>query len=171
MPKKPSRLQIFFALLIFGGLAALLWTAKHPYEIYHEKPLPAITLTDLEGKRFTTNRWVGRHPVVINLMASWCGPCRAELPELRELGKHIPVYAIAWQDRAPILEAVLKKSGNPFKEVGLDEQGQLMYILGVNGIPTTLFLDSEGRLAHVREGAMTKGEVAAKWVPFVKTLR
>jgi len=169
MIKTLTPFRIGLAVVIFGGLIAVMWAAKHPYDIYREKPLPGIALTGLDGREFTSREWVGK-PIAINIMASWCGPCREELPELAELGQHIPVYAIATQDSAERLKALFEKRGNPFRGVGIDSVGQMMFLLRVNGIPTTLFLDSSGRIAFVREGAMEKGEVEARLLPIIRQI-
>ncbi len=170
MNKKITPYRLTMAIVIFGGLILIMWFSDHPYEIYHKKPLPGIELTRLDGTEFSSADWMGK-PIAINIMASWCGPCRQELPELEELNKHLPVYAIATQDSAERLEALFEKKGNPFRDVGIDNFGKIMMLLRVNGIPTTLFLDSQHRIAFVREGAMAKGEVKEKLMPVIEKIK
>jgi cytochrome c biogenesis protein CcmG, thiol:disulfide interchange protein DsbE len=130
-----------------------------------------MRLTDLEGKEFSSHDWADKGPIAINILASWCGPCRNELPLLEELNDHIPVYAIATQDDPEKLKALFEKRGNPFAAVGIDNAGQMMFTLRTNGIPTTLFLDGSHRLAFVKEGALTPGEVEEKLAEKIKLLR
>lgn len=155
-------LKVAVTFVVFGGIVALVWLAQPPLRIYREKPLPNFPLTTLEGEAFASNDWRTGRPIVINFFASWCGPCRAEMPELAELAKHIPVYGVAVQDDPAKVKAMLEKDGNPFAAVGVDSHGVMSGHLEIRGLPTTLVLDGLGQISYVQEGPIQPGEVKSK---------
>jgi cytochrome c biogenesis protein CcmG/thiol:disulfide interchange protein DsbE len=113
--------------------------------------LPAVSLPCFTGGRpVPLNRGYGT-PTVINLWASWCGPCRQELPEMqsyadRAAGK-VTVLTVDVQDT--------RKAGLSFaRDAGVrlptlyDEEGALLHGIGRGSLPVTLLLDATGRLVH-----------------------
>ena len=97
---------------------------------------------------------------LVNIFASWCAPCREELPVLLALkdhvaeldgAQHFQMAGISYRDRAADSRRLLGSVGNPFSRVGSDPQGGGLIDWGVYGIPETLIFDSEGvvRLKYV----------------------
>jgi len=153
IPKKKLRWwQIMLAVLLFGGLSLSVWMAEHPFALYQRQPMPALTLVTPEGKEFSTAEWRGAH--IINIFASWCGPCKKEIPELQLLAKELPIYGIAWQDSPEKLQPWLEDNKPPFTAVGLDNGMELMRKLRVGGVPITIVVAEDGRIAYVHEGAV-----------------
>lgn len=164
-----KHLKTLLAVVIFGACIALVWLAKTPLELYREKPLPAFALRTLGGENITTADWQTGKPIVLNFFASWCSPCREEMPELALLNKEIPVYGIAMQDSPDQLTKMFEKTGNPFTAVGIDG-GAMAQHLEVYALPTTLVLDSLGQVSYVHQGPIAKGEAESKLIPLVKHL-
>lgn len=112
--------------------------------------LPDITLDCLGGgTQVDLSRLVGT-PTVINLWASWCAPCREELPLLakadREFGSSVRVLGIDFDDPAPddAIE-LLTLSGVTYPQL-VDRDSKIRTSLGVVGLPQTVFVDAQGRM-------------------------
>lgn len=118
----------------------------------HDSPqsVPRITFTDGEGTERTLAEFRGR-VVVLNLWATWCPPCRAEMPTLDRLqaelgGPRFEVVALSVDRAGP--EAVrnfFDAEGIEYLELYIDPSMRALPRLRVAGIPTTLVLDSRGR--------------------------
>ena len=121
-------------------------------------PLPPATLVDGTGAPHGLAEFAGTG-LVINLWATWCVPCVAELPALAVLAgrlKESPVRVLALaSDRggAPVVEAFYRRHGIVGLPVWLDPKGAAGQAWGVRGIPTTLVVDAEGRERGRLEGA------------------
>ena len=99
-----------------------------------------VSLAAYEGK-----------PVVLNFWASWCAPCREELPALIELAERHPEVALVgvnYHDAAGDARALQKEIGWTWPSIG-DPQGTLGGELGLQGMPTTFFLDAEHRIVAI----------------------
>ncbi len=108
--------------------------------------LPATTLPCLGGGPALDLSTL-RGPLVVNLWAQWCLPCRAELPYFARLHKAgVDVLGVDFQDTQPELALSLAAdSGVGYPSVA-DVEGSLRAPLRVVGMPTTLFVDADGRV-------------------------
>lgn len=96
-------------------------------------------------------------PIVVNLFASWCAPCRVEHPLLVELAETHPdrIFGLLYKDEADRGQAFLDELGDPYTAVGLDPDGQGGLDFGLTGVPETFIISADGEiLMHVR-GALT----------------
>ena len=111
--------------------------------------IPDFTATDAEGNTLDLRSLRGK-PVLLNLWATWCAPCIAELPTLDKLaieyGERMEVLAIS-QDisQTEKVAPFLEEQGLNHLEPWLDSQSDLSFALGGAPLPTTLLYDSEGR--------------------------
>jgi cytochrome c biogenesis protein CcmG/thiol:disulfide interchange protein DsbE len=98
---------------------------------------------------------------VVNLFASWCTPCIAELPYLKQLRAQsgVPLIGIAYHDKAQMLMPWLQKHGNPFDAVYLDSKGLLLGSLTINGVPETLVIAPDNRVLFRHSGVVTAQEL------------
>jgi len=102
-----------------------------------------VSLADYEGK-----------PVVLNFWASWCPPCREELPALDELARKHPEVAVVgvnYQDPPSGARRLQQELGWTFPSIG-DAGGELGSRMGLQGMPTTYFLDADHRVVGVLVG-------------------
>lgn len=124
--------------------------------------LPPLTLPCLgPGPDVDLNRLTGR-PTLVNLWATWCGPCREEMPLLQEAyarhGQDVRFLGIDTQDDPEAAAAFLSDLGIGYPHA-IDADAELLRELGVRGLPVTLAVDAEGRVVDRRVGQLTPEEL------------
>ena len=111
------------------------------------KPTPALALADLDGKAWTLASLKGR-PVLLNFWASWCEPCRAEMPSLELLAtRHekagLVVLSVNYQEALPTIKRFLEAL--PFSlPILLDREGAAAGAWTARMFPTTVLIDRHG---------------------------
>lgn len=145
--------KIFLVLFLFCGLGAQVH-AKTPGEVEEGGMLRDVQMNGLLGKSAKFSDFRGK-PLIINVWASWCGPCRDEMASLERLhkksgGKHFNVIGVSVDDYVEKASAAVKESRLSFRNF-LDHQLILEHMLGADTIPLTVLVDAKGRvLAKVR---------------------
>ncbi|MFA7668385.1 MAG: TlpA disulfide reductase family protein [Burkholderiaceae bacterium] len=134
-------------------------------------PMPDLQLMTLEEHPVTLHDYAGR-PVVLNLWASWCPPCRREMPAFQQAEAQFPRVAFVMlnQGESPQqAQAFLEEQGLALKDVLLDPASSAMRTLHSRGLPTTLFFDENGRLVDTHLGELTlaslKSTIARRFDP------
>lgn len=132
--------------------------------------VPVFTLAAVDGldRPGFGNRDFGQgRPVIVNVFASWCVPCRDEHPVLVELKRRtaLPLYGIDYKDDPKAARRFLDELGNPFDRVGADPSGRTSIDWGVYGVPETYIVDGEGRIAYKHVGPLTPAIVEAEILP------
>ncbi len=146
-------------LVAWGGLtlaASRLRQAAHP-------PLPEVTLRRMDGSATTLAALRGR-PMVVNLWATWCGPCRREMPMLVAASHAKPKVRFVFVDQgesAAAVRAFLDSENLSPRHVLVDSGSRLARYYHAPGYPTTLFLDAEGRLRDMRVGPLSRATLRA----------
>lgn len=121
------------------------------------RPLPAISFVDGDGAAHALSDYAGK-AVVLNLWATWCPPCVAEMPSLAALARSarrdLVVLPLS-SDRggATVVERFYHAHGITGLPVALDPKGHALEALGARGLPTTLIIDRQGRERARLEGA------------------
>ncbi|NDJ85031.1 MAG: TlpA family protein disulfide reductase [Chloroflexi bacterium] len=122
-------------------------------------PPPDVVLTDLEGNPFTLADYAGK-PLVVNFWATWCPPCRAEMPELQrysEENSDVTILLVTDPTSGQSVEEIrqfIAEYGITMR-VGLDTNSQLQAAMGLQGLPSTYFLDDQSRVKGRRVGQVT----------------
>jgi thiol-disulfide isomerase/thioredoxin len=121
--------------------------------------VPALSGRTLTGQSLTTSTYAGRSPLVINVWASWCSPCRQEVPLLARaarLGVH--VLGIDERDSTARAASFADQRGVAYPSLE-DPDGHLLSSLRLlprTGIPSTLFVAADGRVAARVVGPLTR---------------
>jgi cytochrome c biogenesis protein CcmG/thiol:disulfide interchange protein DsbE len=110
---------------------------------------------------------------LLNVWASWCAPCRDELPVLVGLArtKTVPLVGFNYKDKPEPAKALLKAFGDPYALSVSDPDGRVGIDYGVYGVPETFVIDKGGiiRLKHI--GPVTQEVLARKILPLVRELQ
>ncbi|HEX2222109.1 MAG TPA: DsbE family thiol:disulfide interchange protein [Candidatus Limnocylindria bacterium] len=111
------------------------------------RPLPPFEAATLDGERLASDALRGR-PAIVNVWASWCGPCVDEHPVLlgleAEHGDELSVVGLLYQDEADAARRWLARYGDGGWPTLLDPDGGIALDLGVTGPPETYFVDASG---------------------------
>jgi thiol-disulfide isomerase/thioredoxin len=127
-----------------------------------ETPLPALVLRNLDGQNVPLRSLLGK-PVVLNLWATWCGPCRREMPVLAQAQRQLPGVQFVFANQgesAGVVRAFLASQKLQIDHVLLDDGMQLSQHYNAQGYPVTLFLDAHGRLRDSHMGELSAATLA-----------
>jgi thiol-disulfide isomerase/thioredoxin len=115
-----------------------------------DRALPDITLDCLGGGTKVKLSGLSGTPTVINLWASWCGPCREELPLLakahKEYGSTLRMIGVDFDDPAPDDAIELAKATGVTYPLLVDRDSKVKSAFSVAGLPWTIFVDAQGRM-------------------------
>lgn len=126
--------------------------------------LPPFSLTDLDGKPLSSPDWKGK-VVLLNFWATWCGPCRAEIPDLVALQdkyKNQVIVIGVSEDEGPV-ESV-RKFATQYKvnyPIAMTTPEMRTLFPGISALPTTFMLDKDGRIAQKHVGLLRARETEA----------
>ncbi|BCJ88295.1 TlpA family protein disulfide reductase [Effusibacillus dendaii] len=124
---------------------------------------PDFTLTDFEGKKATLSELKGK-PVFVNFWASWCPPCKAEMPDLVKMAKKyegkVSFYGVnlTVNDEPENAKSFLQSFGVPYPNL-MDTDGTVAKLYQVQGIPTSFLIDANGKIVYTAPGAMNEQQL------------
>ncbi|HET9653683.1 MAG TPA: TlpA disulfide reductase family protein [Usitatibacter sp.] len=158
MTSAALRLRARSAIVLLGLMALPVMTAwaapPQTLVAVPERPAaPDLRLDAAEGGTTQLSKLKGR-VVVVNFWATWCPPCRREMPSLERLNRamHGERFAVVGIDAGEEMEDVLRFRTTidpaPTFDLYLDPDGKALEAFGVKGLPTTYVLDAEGRIAY-----------------------
>lgn len=161
-------LILWLPLALVLALFAVFWVGLHRQENHDiasqmvGKPLPEFTApAALHGQPgASTALFRDGKPRLLNVFASWCVPCVAEVPVLLRLkAMGVEVVGIAVHDTTPALAEFLGKNGNPYSRIGLDETSRLQIAIGSSGVPETFVIDGQGRIVKQHIGVVGEDDI------------
>jgi cytochrome c biogenesis protein CcmG/thiol:disulfide interchange protein DsbE len=175
-PRKTQRnILVLLPLLAFLALAALFFVrlgagdaSRIPSALIgHPAPktdLPALAGIEHDGKPVPglTNATFSGNVTLVNVWASWCVPCRDEVPQLDQLSKdkRIQLVGINYKDAPDNARRFLNRYGNPFAAAGVDENGRGAIDWGVYGVPETFLIGRDGKIAYKLVGPINADNLA-----------
>ena len=168
--KKRRNVLIVLPLIVFMALAALFL-----YRLGNGDPsvlpsaligqtapvtdLPPLSGVERDGKPVPglSNATFNGAVTLVNVWASWCVPCRDEVPFLDQLSrdKRIQLVGINYKDSPEDARRFLGRFGNPFVANGRDATGRTSIDWGVYGVPETFLVGRDGRIAYKLVGPVT----------------
>jgi thiol-disulfide isomerase/thioredoxin len=156
--------SLLVALLLFAGPA---WSADAWVPIEKRAVAPKLVLSEIKGARRQLSQFKGR-VVVVNFWATWCAPCKGEMPEFakvyadyRDRGVEFLGAANEPRSSRPKVESFIREVGIQFP-VWLEASEENLAAFGLGpGIPGTVIVDKDGRIAAriagVTEGTQLRG--------------
>jgi cytochrome c biogenesis protein CcmG/thiol:disulfide interchange protein DsbE len=177
-PKRGPSLALLIPLGFFIALALIFFTrltsGVDPEAIPSAlvgKPAPVFELPPLDGVSVPgiSSGDLDGQVTLVNIFASWCGPCRIEHPVLEELAKddRIRLVGINYKDQPANARRFLGELGNPYAAIGVDQNGRTAIDWGVYGVPETFVVGPDGIILAKHIGPLTADAVARRITPAV----
>lgn len=163
---------IVAVILILAGVAALFWLGQQaPSKAdapvvtsmpRQGQPAPDFRLMSLEGKPVSLSDFSGQ-VVLVNTWATWCPPCKAEMPTLHQFyldnkDKGFVVLAVNSQEEQSTVSAFIQQQGFTFP-VLLDSRAEMMNRYNVRGLPTSFIIGRDGAIKYVHSGGITRKQL------------
>ena len=128
--------------------------------------MPTVALARYDGGQALSLAQAARgRPVVVNLWASWCGPCRQEMPMLaaaQQREGEVGFLFVNQGESASAVRAYLTGQSLPLRDVLLDPGSALGPAVGSPGLPTTLFYDARGRQVDAHFGVLNAAALESR---------
>lgn len=165
-------LVIFLALAGFLGKGLTLNPQELPSPLI-DKPAPEFVIGMLpEGSGEFSSSSLDGQVWILNVWASWCGPCVQEHPYIVALAEQraVPVVGLNYKDYPSDAQKWLGRFGNPFTHVLNDQQGDVGLDWGVYGVPETFIIDKSGRVRYKHVGPVDEAALLETMIPIIDEL-
>lgn len=122
---------------------------------------PGLASSDLAGK-----------VQLVNIFASWCGPCRIEHPFLMRMAREgVVLQGFNYKDNPEDAAQFLTELGDPYERIGADRTGRAGIEWGVYGVPETFVIDAEGKIRHKHVGPITTNSQVEEIMSVIESLQ
>lgn len=150
-------------VIVAVGLVLAGGEATDPLMSYNDRSAPGFELPGLADPDDVVSLEGVDGPVVLNIWASWCVPCRREMPVLQaaheEYGDRVRFIGVNHQDQRDAALQFLRETGVSYPS-GFDPQGATARAYGAFGLPTTYFITASGRIVATKTGELTDAELS-----------
>lgn len=159
---------LWLPFVLVAGLFLAFWVSlKHPDDRVIASKMVGQPLPVFDAKAAFPDRpgvvssgFKDGKPRLLNIFASWCGPCVQEVPVLLELQRAgVEIQGVAVHDTATDLARFLAENGNPYTHIGLDEGGRAQLAFGSAGVPETFVVDGKGQILYQHIGVVRPEDV------------
>ena len=174
-----SRVLLFLPLVVAATLGVLFYKGLQDHDdtlpsALIGQPAPEFALPPLggQGEGFSTADLKGEVSLV-NFWASWCAPCRVEMPVFLELAQSdaVRIFGVNYKDDPEAASAFLRDLGNPFARLGSDTTGRVGLDWGVYGMPETFVVDAQGQIAYRHVGPFDAQTFEKEILPIIQRLQ
>lgn len=150
-----------------SGTVASTTAAATTTPIIAKAKLPNFDVYDEDGNQVSISKFKGKK-IILNIWASWCGPCKAEMPDFLELDKEfkedgdtvvVMVNLTFGMETKETATKYLTENKMEFKNMFFDDKQSAGASLAIRALPTTIFVDEEGYIHKYHEGTMRKDSV------------
>lgn len=149
------------ASLNFGGSTGAIDTSGFAIAPVREALAPDFELVNLEGEKVKLSNYRG-HAVLINFWATWCGPCRIEMPAIQarfeQYSPELVILAVDNDESQEIVSAFVDELGLTFT-ILLDFGADIQDLYQIRGYPSSYFVDANGIIQVVHIGIMTESQL------------
>lgn len=128
------------------------------------QPMPALSLPAVDGRSVALASFVGK-PTVVNLWATWCPPCRREMPLLQQAQAAHPELNFVFVNQGEardVIRRYLQGQGIVLQNVLIDDRKATGAAFNEQALPTTLFFDAQGLLVSSRVGALSEATLGER---------
>ena len=156
--RQPLMLGLAAGALTWAVLSAAVGTFNKP-------TLPTVALITIAGESVNLTTLAKGQPMVVNLWASWCPPCRREMPVLAAAQQRETGVTFVFANQAEGADTALRylrTHAFTLANVVFDPRAELGRAVGSTGLPTTLFYDASGRLVNAHLGELSPASLASQ---------
>ncbi|HHV64936.1 MAG TPA: TlpA family protein disulfide reductase [Peptococcaceae bacterium] len=159
MLNKKSSQTIF---IFYLALLTLLLTLSGCSGVSKGSEAPDFTLTNIEGKRVSLSDLRGKN-VFLNFWASWCEPCKDEMPDLEQIWQEyqerdLVVLTVNTGESQETVKKYIEENGYTF-QVLLDSNLTVARLYNTSNIPASFFINKEGIVIEKKEGFMSGADM------------
>lgn len=175
--KSGSGFMRFLPVLGFIAVAGAFWFGLNREDAGSlpstliDKPAPLTELPPLyEGRPgLEADKLADGKVKLVNIWASWCGPCRVEHPFLMQLAAEgVDVRGFNYKDKPDQAKSFLAELGDPYTAIGADESGRAGIEWGVYGVPETFVINGAGRIIYKHIGPIQNDDLDVKIRPAIE---
>lgn len=164
--KRSTRLAVLIFLLV--GFQQNLC---YPSDV----KMPPFTLVDLNGNKVSSSDFDG-NVILLNFWATWCGPCKVEIPDLVKLhenykGKSFKVVSIALDSGSPQRIRQFAKKWKMNYPILIGDSNVIKAYGGIRGVPTTFIIDSNGYVKNMFLGPRSYKQLESEIVPLLPKMK
>ena len=148
--------------LMYCALVALTLTSCTHQSSDTEARWPSVIVADSSGTEINSGDLLNGNRLVVSLWSTWCVPCRRELPQLQQFAvehQDVSVVAVNLGDKLDSVAAYAAEIGLTMPVV-IDSEGRISSALGVTSVPSTIVIDSHGKVIATHVGEITANELA-----------
>jgi cytochrome c biogenesis protein CcmG/thiol:disulfide interchange protein DsbE len=177
MAERKTNWLAFAPIIIFAALVAAFFLPglgrNDPSNIPstrvgHPAPTLVVGSDQAAGSGFNDDTLRAPGIKMVNFWASWCGPCRAEHPNLMKLAQGgLKIYGVNYKDKPANAAGFLAELGDPFAAILTDTKGRNGIEWGVTGVPESLLIDGDGVIVWHFRGPITERVIAQQMRPIL----
>ena len=148
--------------LIYCALVALTLTSCTHQSSDTEARWPSVIVADSSGTEINSGDLLNGNRLVVSLWSTWCVPCRRELPQLQQFAvehQDVSVVAVNLGDKLDSVAAYADEIGLTMPVI-IDSEGRISAALGVTSVPSTIVINSHGKVIATHVGEITADELA-----------